>query len=1054
MSAPDEEYEDDFADATAAPAASSSAAVTKQRATSTTSTSTTTHKHSAATGAHRNGKENMDTSNLSHKPTSSVSSHSTSHKHSTEPAATVSQAAAPPHHYRVSIDLRAIVDLTATPNTVFCRYHYPLFSATSSPHSPATAPTASTVITTQPTAVTSAAATPLLEAFHLFEFLLSPHQLDQHFHAFPLHIALLSHPRADELAGAYLSLASLLSAPLHHKPDQQLVRVLDGECGLWRGLGGVKGGLAGGGGNGVDAVGEGWSVKERLQRIGRLRVVLTLEDFGVVELGSHTHIAAPITDPLPHPLPRPQTATSATRPPLNTFTTSSTANDTATPADRSTAEYQVAWELELWRRNEQARLQSEWQSTERKRLAILEQEYKRQSQLLHTSYTAKQSQLSALEKKLHHSLHALQQREQQLTAREHELLGRIQTLEQTAQHERDEAALAVQRIRDQHAHTAAMGKRIVVDMQAQLDVLRGRLKEEEERSLRLEEGWRKERAAVGKSSVGEVRLQVSELEMRCRGLEERLMDERREREREEERRMKAEAEVRRLREEVEEKERQWLEEERKDVLRLKMEWAARARMGGMKRDKEELEAIRRKLRQVQEEGTEPTVAGAAASSSSSERKDRERKDENNSSVNTTIKAPTLPTFYEQWEVRGVAADQASDASMLEALNNGPAPDNMRDRHQEAEQQQQRQQHQLHSEHFHRSFPAASASGRNTRPSTPPPIQLHHLAASSTEHPNRPSTAQHHTTRSHKSTTTRWPDTQDSARGDRPVVLPAASQQESPVRQHRRADSREAARMENRADENEQRVEETEEVAEEQPTVIIERHDNTPRRAQTNYPPQQPPPEASGHSHQPYTAHMPPAQPSRPSFSSKTTSSSSSSSSALSAAERQRAVERHKRAVVAARKLEAAKDTVEKREEREARERMERRREAWKKESTVARQKKGTAALAAGKGTHSRVDSGVRIERVAVVHGEEEREMGSSSAYVDDDEMIAIMNRHEQPASPSTAPAPHASPARPGRSSASGASSGVRGDGGFVVPDMGVRGQQFGKVRQAGFERVS
>ena len=1042
MSSLDEEYEDDFAEPAAA-VSSSTAAVSQQRA-ATSTTTTTTHSSHSTTAAHRSGKENMDTSNLpSHPPTSS-SSHSATHKPTTAAtAATASPSAVPAHHYRVSIDIRAIVDLAATPQTVYCRYHYPLFSATSSipgavPHHTAvtTPPAASTVITTQPTSVASTAATPLLEAFHLFEFLLGPPQLAQHFHSFPLHIALLSQPKADELAGACLSLQSLLSAPLHHKPDQQLVRVLDGECTLYRGLTASKAAAMNGSNatedGGVDAVRESWAAKERLQRVGRLRVVMTLEDFGAVEVGSRTHITAAADQPS-----RPHTAAHSHKLPLSTSMASAAGAESA--ADRSTAEYQVAWELELWRRNEQARLQSEWQATEAKRLAILEQEYKRQSQLLHTSHSSKQAQLGQLEKKLHHSLHTLQQREQQIANREHELLTRIQQLEQAAERERDEAALTVQRMRDQANHTAAMSKRIVVDMQAQLDVLRGRLKEEEERARRLEEGWRKERAVMGKSSVGEVRLKVSELEMRCRALDEKVEEERREREREEERRMKAEAEVRRLREEVEEKERQWLEEERKSVLKLKMEWAQRARMGGMKRDKEELEEIRRKLRQVQDDGTEPSGAGTAASSSGSERKERERKDEHDSSVNTTIKAPTLPTFYEQWEVRGMAADEASDASMLEALNHGRAPSNKRDKQRETERQE--------DEHFHHSFPASS--GRRTRPSTPPPIQLHHLASS--EQVERPSTGQR-VTRSHKSTGTRWQDTQEE-RG-RPVVLPAASQQESPVRQHRRTVSRDDERgarvetVEQAAEE--ERVEEAEAV-EEQPTVIIERHTNTPHT--TAHPNPVQPPLISPDYPQPITTtRTQPSQPARPSFSSKsntTATTSSSSPPLLSSADRVRAVERHKRAVVAARKLEAAKDTKEKREEREARERMERRREAWKKESTLARHKKGTAT-GAGKGGEEKRESGVRVERAA--HREQqERVIASESAYVDDDEMIALMNRHEQPASPSTAPAPHASPTRPGRpagAAMTAALSGTRRDGAFDVPDMGVRGQQFGRVRQA------
>ena len=1042
----DEDYEDDFADAPAA--ASSSAAVSQQRAvTSSSSSSTTTRSsHSDTAAPHRSGKENVDTANL--PPLHSLGSSAQPAAHKPAPASSpLTDSSTPsPHHYRVSLDIRAVLELHPTPSTVYCRYHYPLFSTTQPAQAhaaaaAATPSTASTIITTQPTTVSSAAATPLLGAFHLFEFLLPPPQLAQHFHSKPLHVALHSHPAGQEVAGAALSLHSLLSAPLHHKPDQQLVRVLDGECALYKGLGSSKSAAVVAGGasdeaGSVDAVLDKWAMKERLQRVGRLRVVMTLEDFGAVEAGSRTHIAAPdLTHPQPlsHAAHRPHTAAQSAKLPLN----SSTATDGGA-ADRSTAEYQVAWELELWRRNEQARMQSEWQGTESKRMAVFEAEYKRQSQALHTAHTAKQAQLGQLEKKLHHSLHALQQREQLIAQREGELLSRIQQLEQAAEREREEAALTVQRMRDQANHTAAMSKRIVVDMQAQLDVLRGRLREEEERSRRLEEGWRKERAVAGKSSVGEVRLKVSELEMRARALEEKAEEERKEREREEERRMKAEAEVRRLRGEIEEKERLWLEEERKSVLKLKMEWAQRARMGGMKRDKEELEEIRRKLKQVQLDGTDTGAAGGAAGASGGgERKERERKDEHDSSVNTTIKAPTLPTFYEQWEVRGAAAEEASDASMLEALGNGRAPSSIKHATQhEADAQP--------DEHFHRSFLASS--NRRTRPSTPPPIQLHHLASSDAA--DRPSTGQR-VSRSNKSTGTRWQETQE-AQG-RHVALPAASQNESPVRQHRRASSREEERKAMERDieqahteEEEQHMEEREEAAAEQPTVIIERHD-APRNSQSEHAtPRQlasvsPHPSVAAHSQQPiqHTARPPfhshAANPTRP-------------SPALSAADKQRAVERHKRAVVAARKLEAAKDTSEKREEREARERQERRREAWKKEASLARQKKGATPSGGAAPGEERKESGVRVER-ASAGWVREVEIAGSSEYVDDDEMVALMNRHEQPASPSTAPTPHASPDRINRAAGVALSSAVRPRHSFHVPEMGVTGQRLVMKRQ-------
>ena len=185
-----------------------------------------------------------------------------------------------------------------------------------------------------------------------------------------------------------------------------------------------------------------------------------------------------------------------------------------------------------------------------------------------------------------------------------------------------------------------------------------------------------------------------------------------------------------------------------------------------------------------------------------------------------------------------------------------------------------------------------------------------------------------------------------------------------------------------------------EEEEEEPSVVVERHTTPPSNAAAR-----------------------PALSSRKSAAAAVASSSASSS--LTPLDKQRALDRHRRSVLAARRLSASKDARESREEKDERERRERRRQAWKKESTRARQ----------------------------LLRSETAEMQSADA-----EMIDLINREEMPASPSTAPAPHASPLRVSGVSAAVAAAAATGKRDslpssstfYPLPSSGTAGKHRGK----------
>ena len=822
----------------------------------------------------------------------------------------------------MSIDLRSLTSSLPHAAHVYLRYHYPLFSTPTAPSSAAPSPpTSSTVITTQPTPVTALSSSPtaLLSAFHLFEFLLSPQHLQLHFASHPLTATILTAassaaaPASSDpaVATVRLPLLPLLSAPLHAKPDGGVVRVVDGSYD-------------------ADGAASGWSG-------ARLRAVMTFEDFGPIQAGAQARVAE-------------DAASKASR---------AASSDGAV---RGAAEYQVAWELEQWRRSEQARLHKEWEEAERRRMSVLESEWKRQTLLREQAYAQRTKDIAALEKRLHSALHELQGREAAIQQQEADLQHRVGLLEDEAKQAREDAALTVQRVKDHQAHATAMSKRIVADLQAQMELLRARLVAEEGRYRVLEEAYARYKGAVAKSSVGELQLKLKEEKSKVRAWEERWEEGVKEREEREERVRRLEAEVGRLKAALEEKEREWIEAEKATVLRLRMDWAQRTRMGGMKRDKEELEDIRRKLRQVQEdedasstrERKDPSPSAAAATAGGG---GGEADASVNASVNTTIKAPALPTFYEQFQMAGAGggAGGTSDTSMtMDALSE------RKDEEKDADA----------TATFHRSIDAASRElhhdddVKRTHPPYAHPLsadadRLYDHTAPARTLPVRPPP---HGTPAH-----RYEDV-SADRGSAYEEKEHGHVQHSPLRSER---SFAASRGSDGEVTSPAPSTSPPPPEEDRPPVTVERHT--------------------------------PASRPRPSV----PASSGSRPGSVSAAERSRAAERHRRAVAAARRLTAEKEVKETRAEREERERRERRREAWKAESTWAR-RRSTRLGSASSAVPPSAAAHVRVERV-----ERKADEAAHEAEVDE-AMIALMNREEVPKSPSTAPAPHASPARPPR----------------------------------------
>lgn len=149
--------------------------------------------------------------------------------------------------------------------------------------------------------------------------------------------------------------------------------------------------------------------------IGSLRAVLTLEDFGPVQLPEVDASLASLDSTV-------STVNEAARTQAAAAAASAAAASAAAEqqsaalalaeaqrqvqADRirRDAEYQVMWELETWRRAQEAKYRAEWKELAARRMAELEQEWKRHQTSRAHAFASQQRDVAALEKRLREAL--------------------------------------------------------------------------------------------------------------------------------------------------------------------------------------------------------------------------------------------------------------------------------------------------------------------------------------------------------------------------------------------------------------------------------------------------------------------------------------------------------------------------------------------------------------------------------------------------------------------------------------------------------------------------
>eukprot|EP00736_Rhodelphis_marinus_P003287 Rmarinus@m.9518 len=424
---------------------------------------------------------------------------------------TVSRVAAPrdvdalegqKRHFRLSVDLRSVRDFSKTTPWVYLRYKYPHFGSSGMER---TAPLMT---------ITQGMENLLNDGFRAFEFGMSSARLYDIISHHPLLVEVWQKDRyvEDKLVGlARVPLLNVLqSAP--RPSDSGVSRSCD--CFVPIELPSDVNHD-----DNDDAESENPSI--RVQRVGVLRVVLSLEDFGALaEDEAQAAARAAVDGPAvqstaaPRRLPDPRKGLSqkvlpaaiaaaassvtahargASREPhavRKETDAESISAVTETTALEETEEYAAAWELEVWKRAEEQRHLSTLRAKEAARMDVLEQEWRKRERQREAAHAAKQKRLADVEARLKATLSDVEKREAKLVASEEDLQRKRDTLQNEYNRKLVEVQDACRRMKEEYTHQSGLA--------------RARFKEVEQRCERLETELA---SSEGKRKAAEVELE-------------------------------------------------------------------------------------------------------------------------------------------------------------------------------------------------------------------------------------------------------------------------------------------------------------------------------------------------------------------------------------------------------------------------------------------------------------------------------------------------------------------------------------------------------------------
>ena len=267
------------------------------------------------------------------------------------------------------------------------------------------------------------------------------------------------------------------------------------------------------------------------------------------------------------------------------------------PVDpRATADYQVAWELELWRRTEVKAQMERWKVEEAARMRILEEEFakamkaeeaKLQVRLLKVAQAEKQAQAGMLE---------LEKARASLRMQQNELASRVASLDkELAKHKGDADAL-VARMKDQTAYEVGKARAQMKDVQAQMELTRKELRSAQAKLSEAREEHEKDKLKHAKSNFGAVEQQLRKKEDELERMTQKWREALEERDHEKTRLAQALGKGMHLYKQLEDLKAEQLEAKHRDADFLRQQYLAKERQAGANRSVAEAHDIRAQVK--------------------------------------------------------------------------------------------------------------------------------------------------------------------------------------------------------------------------------------------------------------------------------------------------------------------------------------------------------------------------------------------------------------------------------------------------------------------------
>jgi len=482
--------------------------------------------------------------------------------------------------YRVSVDLRSVRGIVKKCH-VFLRYSYPLFRA--APIAP---------LETEPDVEVQRGKEVMLpNGFCSFEFQCTRKELETAFRNKPLIVQVfkrLKNGQREELGIVRRDLDGLLSAPVFTVDAPQpggtpsasisgnssnaTLQAVDNYCTIYRESVHQKG----------------------IERVGSVRIILTLEDFGSGvspdSKGKALASSAQIKE-----------------------ATASTPQAAATSEEKSTNKvpqimgYQLAWELEMWRRAEEKRWENIWKKREKQRAQELEAEFQKQLAAREEAYEQRTQELGNLEKKLKHALFECERQEKALKNGESALEEHKKKLHRDYEAQGHETMLALKRLKDQHKHEMSILKLHNTEIKQQNKVLKKRIETLTASKKAVEMEFQRFKQKMDKSQVAGLRQKITEKDLEIKEVRQDLRGAK-----ESEARAKAHlrkcleeiVRLRRLRDADHEKR---LKMEEKEIARLRAAYTRQQRESKATNMRNELLAIKQDLYAALGSGSSPQV---------------------------------------------------------------------------------------------------------------------------------------------------------------------------------------------------------------------------------------------------------------------------------------------------------------------------------------------------------------------------------------------------------------------------------------------------------------